>query len=86
VRDYLRRFYADLDDCLEWEELQWVERPSCMAWYWAPMRRHDLRVPGCEQLYLASATIESDAGPVDVAADAGLRAARAVLGQGMAAM
>ncbi len=85
VEDYLRRFYADFDDCVEWSERQWVQRPACMAWYWAPLRRHGLRVPGCEGLYLASATCESDAGPVDVAAHAGLEAARAILAEAGAA-
>ncbi len=85
VRDYLRRFYVDFDDCCEWSELQWVQRPSCMAWYWAPLRRHGLRVPGCDGLFLASSTNESDAGPVDVAAHAGLEAARAILAESSAA-
>jgi hypothetical protein len=50
-----------------------------MGWFWAPVARHGVRVPGCDALYLASTTIESDAGPVDIAAEAGLAAARAVL-------
>ena len=79
VRDYLRRYYLDLDECVEWSAYQYVERPAIFAWYWAPLLRHGVQVPGCEGVYLASTTIESDAGPVDIAAHAGLEAARAIL-------
>jgi phytoene dehydrogenase-like protein len=79
ARAYLRTFYADFDSCVEWEAVQYVARPAIMGWFWAPVRRHGVRVPGCEGLYLANTTIESDAGPVDISAHAGLEAARAVL-------
>ncbi len=73
---YLRRFYADLDDCLEWSRHQYVASPQPTSWAWAPMRRHDLEVPGIEGLLLATSTIEGPAGIVDIAAWAGLTAAR----------
>ena len=38
-------------------------------------------MPGCPGLYLASTTFESEAGPVDISAHAGLEAARAILEQ-----
>ncbi|MEE8313982.1 MAG: hypothetical protein V3R91_06645, partial [Myxococcota bacterium] len=79
ARAYLRVFYSDFDECVEWEALQWVSRPAVMGWFWAPVERHGVRVPGCEGLYLANTTIESDAGPVDISAHAGLEAARALL-------
>jgi phytoene dehydrogenase-like protein len=79
LRAYLGSFYSDFDACVEWEARQWVTRPAVMGWFWAPVARHGVRVPGCDALYLASTTIESDAGPVDIAAEAGLAAARAVL-------
>jgi phytoene dehydrogenase-like protein len=79
AREYLSSFYADLDDCIEWEARQWVQRPAVMGWFWAPVRRHGIRVPGCPGLYLANTTIESDAGPVDICAQAGMDAARAIL-------
>jgi len=56
-----------------------VQRPAIMGWFWAPVRRHGVEVPGCPCLYLANTTIESDAGPVDISARAGLDAARAIL-------
>ena len=79
ARAYLSSFYADFDDCVEWEARQWVQRPAVMGWFWAPVRRHGVEVPGCPGLYLANTTIESDAGPVDISARAGLDAARAIL-------
>lgn len=79
ARAYLSTFYADLDECVEWEARQWVQRPAVMGWFWAPVRRHGVEVPGCPDLYLANTTIESDAGPVDISARAGLDAARAIL-------
>ncbi|NQZ96718.1 MAG: NAD(P)-binding protein [Myxococcales bacterium] len=82
ARRYLSSCYADFDDCVEWEARQWVQRPAVMGWFWAPVRRHGVRVPGCPGLYLANSTIESDAGPVDISAQAGMQAARAILADG----
>jgi phytoene dehydrogenase-like protein len=79
---YLRRYYADLDDCIEWSAYQHVAAPQSMSWSWAPVRRHGLTVPGIDGLLLAAATMEAPAGIVDIGAYAGLAAARAVLGGG----
>jgi len=51
-----------------------------MSWSWAPVRRHELTVPGIDGLLLASATLEAPAGIVDIGAYAGRAAARAALG------
>ncbi len=77
--DYLKHFYLDLEECIEWSAIQWIQRPACLAWYWATIVRHGIRAPGCDGLYLGSTTLESDAGPVDIAAHAGLEAAHAIL-------
>jgi phytoene dehydrogenase-like protein len=79
--DYLRRYYADLDDCIEWSSYQCVAAPQSMSWSWAPVRRHSLTVPGIDGLLLASATLEAPAGIVDISAYAGRAAAHAALGQ-----
>jgi len=81
ARRYLSAFYLDLDECVEWESRQWVQRPGVMGWFWAPVRRHGVDVPGCPGLYLANSTIESGAGPVDINAHAGLLAAQAMLAE-----
>jgi hypothetical protein len=82
ARSYLSAYYRDLDECVEWEARSWVQRPAIMGWFWAPVRRHGVAVPGCRNLYLANTTIESDAGPVDISAKAALDATRAILGEG----
>jgi phytoene dehydrogenase-like protein len=77
---HLHEYYADLEECIEWSAIQHLAAPAFLSWYWAPLRRHGLAIPGCESVYIASTTIESDAGPIDIAAHAGLEAARLVLG------
>ncbi len=79
--DYLRRYYADLDDCIEWSAYHHVEAPQSMSWSWAPVERHGLTVPGIDGLLLAAATLEAPAGIVDISAYAGRAAADAVLGR-----
>src|SRR5438093_943905 len=79
---YLRRFYADLDDCLEWSAYQYVAAPQTMSWAWAPVRRHALTVPTIRGLFLAGSTFEAPAAIVDLGAYAGLEAARGVLAGG----
>jgi hypothetical protein len=79
--EYLRRYCADLDDCLEWSAYQHVTAPQSMSWSWAPVKRHGLAVPGIDGLLLASATLEAPAGIVDIGAWAGRAAAHAVLGR-----
>jgi phytoene dehydrogenase-like protein len=76
---YLRRFYADLDDCVAWQSHRWVPAPGPTSWAWAPVRRHDLTVPGIDGLYLASATVEAPAAIVDLQAWAGQEAAHAIM-------
>jgi len=82
VRDCMAGFYADLEECVEWSGVQWVERPALVGWQWSGIPRHGARAPGLGGLYLAGSTLESDAGPVDVDAHAGLEAARAVIEDG----
>lgn len=77
--DYLRRYYADLDDCIEWSSYQYVTAPQSMSWSWAPVKRHGLTVPGIDGLLLAASTLEAPAGIVDISAYAGRAAAAAVL-------
>jgi phytoene dehydrogenase-like protein len=79
ARDYLRRFYADLDECVEWSAYQYVTAPQSMSWAWAPLRRHGLTVPGIRGLFLAGSTLEAPAAIVDLAAWAGREAAHGAL-------
>ncbi len=77
--DYLRRFYADLDEVTEWSAYQYVAAPQATSWIWAPLGRHGVEVPGLRGLLLAGSTVEAPAGVVDLAAWAGLAAARRAL-------
>jgi phytoene dehydrogenase-like protein len=77
--EYLRRFYANLDACVEWSAYQYVSAPQSTSWAWAPMRRHGLQVAGIEGLLLATSTVEAPAAIVDLAAWAGLEAAHRAL-------
>jgi phytoene dehydrogenase-like protein len=76
---YLREFYLDLDECLEWSAYQYVTAPQTTSWAWAPVARHGLTVPEIRGLLLAGSTLEAPAAIVDLAAWAGLEAARAAL-------
>jgi phytoene dehydrogenase-like protein len=78
---YLRRFYADLDECVEWSAYQYAAAPQTTSWAWAPVKRHELTVPGIEGLFLAGSTLEAPAAIVDLGAYAGLEAARRILGR-----
>jgi hypothetical protein len=67
---------------VEWSAYQYVTAPQSMSWAWAPVRRHALTVPTIRGLYLAGSTLEAPAAIVDLAAYAGLEAARRVLASG----
>jgi phytoene dehydrogenase-like protein len=54
---YLRRFYADLEECLVWSAYQYVAAPQSTSWAWAPVARHGLEVDGLRGLLLAGSTI-----------------------------
>ena len=79
IVEHLRDYYLDFDDCVLWSAHQYLSAPAFLSWYWAPVARHAVRAPSCESLYFASTTIESDAGPIDIGAHAGLEAALAIL-------
>ena len=76
---YLRTFYTDLDDVLEWSAYQYVAAPQPTSWIWAPLKRHALEVDSVHGLLLATSTLEAPAAIVDLAAYAGLSAARRAL-------
>lgn len=80
AQSYLRSFYSDFDDCIDWHADQYIRRPAMTGWYWAPVKRHAVVVPGCENLYLAGATVESNAGPSEISVHGGLMATQAILG------
>lgn len=56
--DYMRKFYVDLDDCIEWSEYQHVKAQQVHAWYLRPLYRHPVKVASIPGFYCASATAE----------------------------
>ena len=76
---YLHRYYADLDACIEWSSYHRVAAPQSMSWAWAPLRRHELTMPGVRGLLLAGSTVEGPAAVVDLGAWAGRAAAQEAL-------
>ena len=81
AKRYLHELYPDLADCIEWEADRYIDTPPAVAagWFWAPVRRHGLRMPGCRDLFVPSSTNEGDVGTVDGCAWAGLEVAREIL-------
>jgi phytoene dehydrogenase-like protein len=78
---YLRRFYVDFDECVEWGRFQLCAAPQTLPWWWSPLRRHGLEAPGVKGLLLATTTLEAPAsvGLVDLGALAGRLAAERAL-------
>lgn len=56
--EYLRKFYRDLDECVEWSHYHWVEAPQVHAWAFKPVLGHPVKVSTIEGLYCASASAE----------------------------
>jgi hypothetical protein len=83
AKAYIHGVYPDLAECIDWESDRYVDAPPAVAagWYWAPVKRHGIRMPGCRDLFIPSSTIEGDVGTVDGAAWAGLEVARQILAE-----
>lgn len=72
--DHLHRYYADLDDCIEWSRYQYVTPPQYLSWYAKPVYRHPVRVTTVDGLYVASSTAEGIGGWADMECAAALEA------------
>lgn len=77
---HLREFYADLDECIEWADYQYMP-DQVMAWNLKPIRRPPVKVATIEGLYLASATTEGSAAWLDKEAEAAIEAADLVVAE-----
>src|SRR5260370_26957713 len=56
--DYIRWYYRDLDECVEWSRYQYLSGPEMRACYLKPVARHPVKVTTVEGLYLAGPTSE----------------------------
>jgi len=70
---YLRQYYLDLDDCVEWSGYQFI--PDQLMHYMKPIRQPPTKVMTIDGLYLASATVEGKGAWIDREAEAAINAA-----------
>ena len=54
---YLRQYYVDLDECVDWSRYQYMP-DQVMGWNLKPIRRPPVMVPTVSGLYVASAVTE----------------------------
>ncbi|HLN17602.1 MAG TPA: FAD-dependent oxidoreductase [Acidimicrobiales bacterium] len=83
--DYLRQYYADLDECVEWSSYQYVTAPQYLSWYAKPVRRHPVEVAGLGGLYVASSSAESRGAWIDAECAAALEAVSRATAKGLPA-
>ncbi|API59937.1 hypothetical protein BSL82_11965 [Tardibacter chloracetimidivorans] len=62
---YLRNYYLDFDECMEWSRYLWVQAPQDIGWHFAPGVRHGVRIPSISGLYSSAASNEGFGGWVD---------------------
>jgi phytoene dehydrogenase-like protein len=75
---YLRSYYSDLDECIEWSEYQVDRAPQIITWHLKPGFRHPVKVSTIAGLYVASSSAEGMAGWVDLESEKGIEAAELV--------
>jgi phytoene dehydrogenase-like protein len=73
---YLREYYRDLDECVEWSGYQYTAPPQYLSWYAKPTYRHPVKVATIDGLYVAASTAEGTGSWVDIEAEAALEAVR----------
>ena len=73
---YLREYYRDLDDCVEWAHYQYTTPPQYLSWYGKPIARHPVAVSTIDGLYVAASSAEGVGTWVDIEAEAALEAVR----------
>ena len=78
ILDYVRWYYADLDDCVEWSRYQYLSGPEMRACYLKPVPRQPVKVSTVEGLYLAGSTSEGAGAYQDLDCEAAMTAAALV--------
>ena len=74
ILEYVRWYYLDLDECVEWSRYQYLSGPEMRACYLKPVARHPVKVATVEGLYLTGATTEGLGGYQDLECEAALAA------------
>jgi phytoene dehydrogenase-like protein len=66
IIEYVRWYYSDLDDCVDWSRYQYLSGPEMRACYLKPVPRHPVKVATLEGLYLAGSTTEGQSAYQDL--------------------
>ena len=78
VKDYMNRYYSDLEAITEWENYQWLRIWGTSA-YWGPVTKGPLQVPGLDGLFFAGATVEAAGQFEDIEANSALQVTKLIL-------
>jgi phytoene dehydrogenase-like protein len=73
-RNYISRYYADLDEVTEFSAYHWCQEPQILTWHLKPVYRHPVKVSTIEGLYVGSSSAEGMAGWIQMEPYAALRA------------
>jgi phytoene dehydrogenase-like protein len=82
ILDYVRWYYVDLDDCVEWSRYQYLSGPEMRACYLKPVARHPVKVTTIEGLYMAGPTSEGLGAYQDLECETAMRAVALVESEG----
>jgi phytoene dehydrogenase-like protein len=78
ILEYVRWYYRDLDDCVEWSRYQYLAGPEMRACYLKPVPRHPVKVTTVEGLYMAGSTSEGLGAYQDLECEAAMTAVNLV--------
>jgi phytoene dehydrogenase-like protein len=78
ILDYVRWYYDDLDDCIEWSSYQYLSGPEMRACHLKAVPRHPVKVATVEGLYMAGSTSEGTSAYQDLECEAAMKAAELV--------
>ena len=74
ILEYVRWYYTDLDQCVEWSRYQYLSGPEMRACYLKPVQRHPVKVATVEGLYMAGSTSEGLSAYQDLECEAAMKA------------
>jgi len=72
--EYIRWYYLDLDDCVEWSRYQYLPGPEMRACFLKPVARHPVKVTTVGGLYMAGSTSEGLGAYQDLECEAAMTA------------
>lgn len=78
LKEYMRKYYSDLDEVIEWERYQWPKLWATSS-YWKKTPQSPMEVPGLNGLYFTGSTVDVDGVFQDVAANSAMQVAQKIL-------